>query len=371
MANFIEPNHPRLTVAQNVCLAHDYLIQMGGAERVTASLLKAFPEAYLYTSCTEYNTLWKEFKRSNIINTFMQYLPSKSRFFKHYLLLYPLAFRLMRINPQCASLIVSCSTFSKFIFAPKRVKKILYCHNPPRFLYDEFYLRTEVPCRFHRSILSFLLPVLRCIDRKATRGYDVVVANSLNVRSRISAAYGIDSQVVHPPVNVQKFRITEKPGEYYLILSRLLYYKRIDIAVSAFKSLDRKLHIVGEGTDFDRLRQIATSNIHFFGKLDDEEIAAQYAGCKAFIFPGEEDFGITPLEAQSCGKPVIAFGRGGALETVVEGITGVFFEEQSPLSLTNAIYRCEQISWNPHVIRSYAEKFDETVFINTIRALVA
>ena len=359
-----------MSISKSVDIAHDYLIQMGGAERVVACLLKSFPSSSLYTSFTDYPSLWNDFHHSRIRNSFMQVIPKSTFFCKLCFPIYPLAFWLHKIPKTSKNVIVSSSTFSKFIRTSRSTKKILYCHNPVRFLYDKEYVTSEIRNRWLRSVARLFFPPLRLLDKYAMRSYDVIVANSNNVKQRISNSYHLESIVVYPPVDTAKFCVSTVSSEYYLVLSRLVAYKRIDIVVEAFRILGRELHIVGDGPDFERLVSLSTPNVKFYGKLKEHEIFSQYSMCRAFLFPGEEDFGITPLEAQASGKPVIAYGKGGALETILEDETGLFFYEQTPSAVVEAVLKSDAIAWDPYKIRSHAEKFDVAGFIEKIESLL-
>lgn len=355
-----------------IAIAHDYLIQMGGAERVVASMHVAHPRAPVYTSAINRDTLWKEFADAEIHTTWMQHLPfiTHHRHFKKYFLLFPQAFR--SFAPVEADVAwISCSTFAKFLPLAPGVPSICYLHSPTRFLWQaESYLSEEIKSSAGRRAMEPFLRLLRDADIEATARHTLLIANSRNVQQRIANNYKLKSEVIHPPVQIAKFPLSEVEDGFYLILSRLLGYKRVDLAVEAFSRAGSKkrLVIVGDGPDLPRLRAIAGGNIEFKGRLSDAEIADHYARCRAFILPGEEDFGITPLEAMACGKPVVAFGRGGACETILDGKTGVFFHEPSPDSLFDAVNRLESLNWNPESIRQHALTFSPERFAERLQA---
>ena len=344
-----------------IAIAHDYLIQMGGAERVVASMHTSHPDAPIYTSAVNRSTLWKEFKDAEIRTTWMQHLPliQHHRHFKKYFLLFPSAFR--SFAPVEADVAwISCSTFAKFLPLAPGVPSICYLHSPTRFLWQaESYLSEEIKSSAGRRAMEPFLRLLREADIEATARHTLLIANSQNVRRRIAANYKLDSEVIHPPVEISKFALSDAEDGFYLILSRLLGYKRIDLAVRAFsrEGSRKRLVIVGDGPDLPRLKAMAGGNVEFKGRLCDSEIAEHYARCRAFILPGEEDFGITPLEAMACGKPVVAYGRGGACESILEGTTGVFFHEASDEALFDAVNRLESTTWNPAQIRAHAMTF--------------
>jgi len=355
------------SLSVELTIVHDYLVQMGGAERVVATMANAFPAAPIYTSATDYAHLWNDFHGKEIHNTWMQRLPKSKVATKAFFPLYPFAFQSIRLPVNRRAVWISASTFAKMVPVPKRCVSFLYCHSPTRFLWDtDRYVGSEVGNPFVRAAVSAFLPALRRMDLAATARINHVVANSENVRLRVQAVYGRDATVIHPPVDVNRFKLSLGNAGYYLILSRLIGYKGIDRAVQAFRGLDRELHIVGEGTDRERLEKMAPPNVRFLGRLSEQDIERELAQCRAFIFPGEEDFGITPVEAQACGKPVIAYAAGGALETVVDGVTGLFFKDGSAESLRSTLLASDQIAWDPLLIRKNAERFSEQVFLSAM-----
>ncbi len=356
-------------------IAHDYLIQMGGAERVVATMHQAWLRAPIHTSAVNRHTLWDEFADADIRTTWMQHLPliTHHRHFKKYFPLFPGAFRSLR-PVEADAVWISCSTFAKYLPLAPGVPSICYLHNTTRFLWQtEEYLSGEVRSSFARRLLEPWLRLLRDQDRAATARHTVLVANSRNVQQRIARHYGLESEVIHPPVQISKFELSDQEEGYYLIVSRLLGYKRVDLAVRAFSSpgSSRRLIVVGDGPELPNLRALAGKNVTFAGRCSDAEIAQYYARCRAFILPGEEDFGITPLEAMACGKPVVAFGRGGACETVVEGQTGVFFQEASEEALLDALNRLESGSWDRRQIRAHALTFSPERFVTQTELLAS
>lgn len=356
----------------NVALAHDYLIQMGGAERVAAAMAVHYPGKPLYTSAADRKNLWVEFERTPIQTTWMQRLPliTHPTHFKKYFPLFPAAFR--SFTPVEADVVwISCSTFAKHLRTAPGVPSVCYLHNTTRFLWQgEDYLPGEIGSNNLRRLLDPLIASMRAADREAAARQTLLLANSENVRKRILQHYGLPSRVIHPPVDTAKFTLSEQEEGYFLIVSRLLGYKRIDLAIRAFQNSGRKLLIIGDGPDMSRLRKMAGPEVRLAGRLPDAEIAEAYAKCRAFIFPGEEDFGITPLEAMACGKPVVAFGRGGALETVVENVTGIFFSVASPEALLEAVERCESVAWKRERIRERAMQFQPRRFLEQMEAIL-
>ena len=342
-------------------MGHDYLIQMGGAERVVASMARKWAGSPIYTSAMKRDTLLPEFRGATIHTSWMQRFPGVITHFKKLFSLYPGAFHSFGVIDAPVAW-VSASTFAKCLRFTPRTATVLYCHNPTRFLWQPGeYVDTEVESPLLNRLVRMALPPLRAIDRKAARKFDVIVANSENVRKRIAVCYQRDAEVVHPPVEVDRFQVSTRDDGFYLVVSRLVAYKCIHRAIEACNALGRRLVIVGNGPDRGRLKRMAGPTIEFRGHLSDLEVVDLMERCTALIFPGQEDFGITPIEAQACGKPVLAFRAGGAMETIIEGETGRFFDGEST-SLAEAIRASEGTTWNPSRIRENAERFSESRF---------
>jgi glycosyltransferase involved in cell wall biosynthesis len=356
----------------NPALAHDYLIQMGGAERVVATMVRKWPRAPLYTSAVARATLWEEFRGAELRPSWMQQLPLVTHplHFKKYLLLYPAAFR--SFPPVEADIVwISCSTFAKFLRIAPGVPSVCYLHNTPRFLWQgEQYLRDEVSLAPLRAALRTALPHLRRLDLEAAARHTRIIANSENVRARIRRNYGLESSVIHPPVETGRFHLSRGDRGYHLVVTRLLAYKNTALVVEAFTRAGKYLLVAGDGPELPRLQSMAGPTVRFAGRVDDQALADLYAGCRALVVAGEEDFGITPLEAMACGKPVVALGRGGALETVVEGQTGIFFHEETPDAILDAVGRCEAAPWDPETIRTHATGFGPEAFLEKTEALL-
>jgi glycosyltransferase involved in cell wall biosynthesis len=343
-----------------VALVHDYLNQMGGAERVVLALHEIFPDAPLYTSIYDPKRVDPAFQQIDIRTTFMQKLPLVKKHHQPFLPFYP--FAMERLDLRGYDLVLSSSSaFGKGVVTQPETMHICYCHTPMRWCwnYDE-YVERERLGRISRSILPFLITGLRVWDQMSASRVDHFIANSPVVANRIQKYYRRDAVVIPPPVEASRFAFdpTIVPEEYFLIVSRFMPYKRIDLAIEACNRVQLPLVIIGSGRDENRLKSIAGPTIRFTGHLSDEEVLYYYAHCRAFILPGEEDFGITPLEAQASGRPVIAYGAGGALASVVEGITGTFFQKQTVESLAAALASFDERTYDPQTIRDHALEFD-------------
>ncbi|PAW63316.1 MAG: hypothetical protein B9S36_05010 [Verrucomicrobiia bacterium Tous-C2TDCM] len=355
----------------DLVLAHDFLIQMGGAEKVVEVMAEAFPDAPIYTSATMGANLFPAFRSPRVVNSWMQRLPGMPKAHKKLFFLYPLAFRSLRL-PAGKLAWISSSSFSKWLPKPLGARFVCYCHTPPRYFWtpDE-YLENEIGNPLLRWFVRRMMPLFRWSDLRQSRKIDLFIANSRNVHRRIRECYGRDSVVVYPPVDVERFEVGGQGEDFYLIVSRLVAYKRIDLAVQAFTKLGKRLVIIGDGPDRARLEAMAGPTVGFLGRASDEVVTEKMSTCRAYIFPGSEDFGIVPVEAQACGKPVIAFRDGGALETVLEGKTGLFFDHPDPDSLAGAVRELESREWDPHRIRRNAERFSTTRFLRETRDLLA
>lgn len=352
-------------------LVHDFLIQMGGAEKVVEVMAEAFPDAPVYTSATMGANLFPVFRSSRVVNSWMQRLPGMLKWHKKLFFLYPLAFRSLRL-PANRIAWISSSSFSKWIPKPAGARFLCYCHTPPRYFWtpDE-YLENEIRNPLLRRFVRMLMPLFRASDLRQSRKVDLFVANSQNVRRRIRECYGRNAVVVYPPVDVERFQVGDRSEDFYLIVSRLVAYKRIDLAVQAFTALGKRLVVIGDGPDRPRLEAMAGPTIEFLGRAADEVVTEKMGTCRAYVFPGSEDFGIVPVEAQACGKPVVAYRDGGALETVVESKTGVFFNHPEPESLAAAVRELESRDWDARRIRRNAERFSTARFLEETRQLLA
>lgn len=353
-----------------IAIVHDYLNQYGGAERTLDALHEAFPDAPIFTSIFLPEQFPSHFSQWDVRTSFMQGLPFLRNHFKKYLPLYPLAFR--RFDLTGFDVILSSSSaFAKGVSVPDGARHICYCYSPMRFVWDRdrYFEKESIPF-FLKPPLSFALERLKWWDLKTNEGVDHFVGISEHIRQRIRTCYGRDADVLYPPVEVETFDYSDRPGDYYLIVSRLNPYKRIELAIEACERTGRRLKIVGKGPFELILRQMAGPRTEFLGGVSFQELKSLLVGARAFIFPGEEDFGIAPVEAMAAGRPVIALAAGGALETVVEGKTGLFFESPTVDCLSKALIRFERMTFDPAVIRRHAERFNRAAFVNGIRQLI-
>jgi glycosyltransferase involved in cell wall biosynthesis len=353
-----------------LAIVHDYLIQMGGAERVVSVMAEAFPNATIFTSITDTSRLLPEFSGRRITNTWLNAVPGAKKHFKKFFMIYPAAFR--SLKPIDADVTwISSSGYSKWIRLGRQTTSICYCHTPPRFFWEpDDYLRHEISHPALRAVARQAVSKLQRLDYHCAQNIDFFIANSLCVQARIKQYYHRESEVIYPPVDVQRFSVQQEADDHYVVVSRLVGYKRIDRAVNAFNRLKKRLLIVGDGPDRKRLETMAGPTIRFLGCLSDDEVKSCLERCRGLVFPGREDFGIAPVEAQACGKPVIAFAAGGALETVIPQETGVLFPDPTEESLAEAVDQAERIRWSPRRIRENADRFSKKVFVRNTDAFI-
>jgi glycosyltransferase involved in cell wall biosynthesis len=355
----------------HLAIVHDYLIQMGGAERVVATMAEAFPDATLYTSVVDRQRLLPPLGERCLRTSWLTWMPGINRHFKKAFLLYPAAFwSLGRLDAKVVW--ISSSGFSKWTRTGPDSVTVCYCHTPPRFFWEsQDYLQLEVNDRLLRALAGLGLSALRRADFDRAQRIDYFIANSRCVQARIWSYYGRYSDVIYPPVDVGRFEVSPDSHDYYVVVARLVGYKRVDRAIEAFNLLGKRLVVIGDGPDRKRLETIAGPTVEFLGRVTDKEVRHFLPDCRGLIFPGREDFGIAPVEAQACGKPVVALRAGGALETVIEGETGVLFSEPTPEGLAQAVESCERLRWDPLRIRRNAERFDRAIFLRQMSAFLS
>jgi glycosyltransferase involved in cell wall biosynthesis len=351
---------------QRIALVHDWLTGMRGGEKVLDVLCELFPDATVFTLLHNEGVMSPTIERMKIKTSFIQHLPMKSTKYRNYLPLMPLA--IDSLNLSGYDLVISTSSaVAKGVIPKDSTKHICYCHSPMRYVWDQYgeYFGKGRAGFATSVVMALVAPYLRRWDVRTCSRVHYFIANSHNVAERISRFYHRTSDVIYPPVSTDQFTVSEKDDGYYLIVSALVPYKRVDLAIEAFNKCSEKFIIVGSGPERKKLEKVANKNIEFLGWQSGESLAKLYAGCRALIFPGVEDFGIVPLEAMASGKPVVAFGEGGALETVVsDGVspTGIFFYESTVEALNTAIKSLSRMKFDPYAISRHAEKFDRTIF---------
>jgi glycosyltransferase involved in cell wall biosynthesis len=350
-----------------IAVVHDYFIQRGGAEKLAEAIYNMFPGADLFATVALKSRMPDSLRHVPVKTSWMQKLPLLEKYYRFYFPLYPLAVSSLDLS-EYDLVISSSSGYAKGVRANPDAIHVCYCHTPMRWVWSfQSYSARESFGGAVRQILRVILCGLKAWDIRAARQPDFFIANSNVVADRIAGAYQRHAEVIHPPIDVNRFAISHESGTHYVVLARLVSYKRIDLAVEAMTRLGRKLIVIGEGPAIDALRAIAGPTVQFVGRASDEDVEKYVRTCRALIFPGEEDFGMAPLEVAAAGRPTVAFRSGGALETVVEGQTGVFFDEQTSESLVDAILAFEKMQWEPMIIRRHAEKFSVQIFESNMR----
>jgi glycosyltransferase involved in cell wall biosynthesis len=350
-----------------VALVHDWLIHMRGGEKVLEALAEIFPGAKIYTLFCDRKRLSPVLQQMTIKTSFLQYWPGIRHCYRWLLPILPLAIRSLRIEE--ADLVISSShCVAKGISIPPQAYHLCYCHTPMRYLWgfeEEYFGKFPF---WVRPVLRTILSRLRQWDIESNVHVHQFISNSENVRRRIQQFYERDAHVIHPPWDARYYEPVNSKGDYYLAVSHFVPYKRVDLVIEAFNELDRQLLIVGTGPlekTYRRLRR--NEQISFLGPLSEISLRRLYSGARALIFPTEEDFGIVPLEAQACGTPVIAYGKGGALESVR---TGIFFEEQTPEAIRKAVREFEKLSFDRELTAKSVADFEKTQFQEKMRAFM-
>lgn len=355
-----------------VALVHDYLTHFGGAERVLMALMELFPNAPVYTLVYDARSNNISIPASRLRTSFLQQLPGAARAHRYW----PLAmmpFAAEQFNFSDFDVVISTShSFSKGIIVAPHTLHISYCFTPTRYAWDDShkYIREFSRSATFQRIAPFALSYIRMWDYYASQRPDVYVTISQYVARRIQKYYHRQARVIVPPVDIKRFAVSGDHDGYYLVVSRLVPYKRVDIAIRACEQLGRKLLVVGSGPEETALRKIAGPNTEFLGFVPDENLPRLYAGARALLFPQEEDFGITPLEAAAAGKPTVALRAGGAIETMREGKTAIFIEEQTPEAMISGIVQIESTRWDPLAIRAHANMFDRSTFLRRMEEVV-
>ncbi len=344
-----------------LALIHDWLNQIGGAEDVLENFVEMYPQAPLYTSIYWRDAMPSHWQNWDIRTSFIDKLPFAYRKQQIYFPFYPSAFE--RFDFSDYEIVLSNkSGFCHGVITGPETLHICYCLTPTRYVWRYHqYAEQENLGHITRTVLSPFLTLMRVWDRLAADRVDHFIAISEEIRQRIDKIYGRQSVIIYPPVETSRFEPSNQTDDYYLFVGRLVPYRRLDILIEAFNKLGKPLYIAGSGRDRERLEGLANSNVKFLGFVPDSDLPDLLARCKAFMFPGEEDFGIAPIQAMAAGRPVIAYNAGGARETVVPG-TGVLFDEQTVASLMEAVDQFDPEAVSPAFIRRHAEKFDTEVF---------
>jgi len=344
-------------------LVHHWLLGMTGAERVVEAICDALGSPDMYCVVANPERLSPSLRSRPIHVSFIQRFPGVLKHHPVYAGLFPLAIELFDLHEYDLIISSDASTAKGVITRPEACH-ICYCHSPMRYVWNLFHQDLNRCGLILRPFVALWAHYVRLWDYSASARVDYFIANSRAVRARIMKYYRREAQVIHPPCDVGRFRVSESQDDYYLCVGRLVGYKRFDLAVEAFNTNGKRLVIAGAGPEYRRLKKQARGRIDFLLWVPDHELVELYTRCKALILPGEEDFGIVPVEAQASGRPVIAYGRGGVLDTVVPGKTGLFFQQQSPEHINAAIQRFENDSksFDPYLIREHASKFSKEIF---------
>ncbi len=351
----------------NIAIVTDWLTNYGGAESVISAFHDLYPQAPIYTTMYKPEKMRELGKLKNVYTTYLDKIP----FAKHQWLLslMPTAVEMMDLD-DFDVVLSSCHSVSKGVITKPETLHICYCHTPMRYAWESWDFETRLK-KFPRFLHPFIRRQMRRIrrwDYAAAQRVDKYIANSTYIGQQIKKHYKRDSDIIYPPVQTKKFKVLTRPKEdYYFSIGRMIPYKKFDLLVDTFNKLGEKLIIAGDGPDLPRIKSIAKKNVKILGRVSDKDLVDLYSNCRAFLFPQMEDAGIVPLEAMASGRPVIAFNKGGSLNTMIEGKTGVFFDSQTVDSLTDAIQRFEKKSFDPKFLRKHAEEFDIEKFKRKVK----
>jgi len=346
---------------KKIAIVCDWLTNLGGAEKVIMSLHKLFPHAPIYTTLYDKSRA-KGFENATIYTSFLQKIPLAKK--NHTLMLSGMPLAVESFNLNDYDIVISSShSVAKGVITKPETLHISYCHTPMRYAWEPWELEYRLQSfpKFTHNNIKKKIHRIRLWDRLTADRVDHFLVNSNYVGERVQKYYRKPSTVIHPPVSTDQFQV-RSPGDYFLMVGRLISYKRFDLVIEAFNHLGKPLKIVGTGPEESKLKKMAKKNIEFMGRLSDDSLKRLYSECKALIFPQIEDFGITPVECMASGRPVIAYSEGGAKDTVMEGKTGMFFHEQTVDSLMQALSAFGEIKWDSAQIKEHAEKFSEQRF---------
>lgn len=384
MAKDILDQHSKVDVSilkdLKIAIIHYWFVSEGGGEKVVTTIAEMFPQADIFTLVVDQEKLPEALRNRKVQPSFLQKIPFSRRFHRHFLLLQPIA--LEQFDLSGYDLVISSESGpAKGVITSARTCHVCYCHSPMRYLWDMHAAYKDSMNPIVRAVYSFVSSWLRVWDLATASRVDFFLANSHFVAGRIRKIYRRDSEVIYPPVDVAQHELHREHGDYYLCIGRLVDYKRVDLAVHVCSVLNRKLRVVGSGPQLERLRKIAGPSVTFAGLESSAQLLESFAHCRALLFPGEEDFGMVPIEAQSFGRPVIAYGSGGSLETVKgcwpgESVrpehTGLFFSSQTEEALEKAILRFETVEsrFSPEMIAEHARQFNKDRFETEIRVFL-
>ena len=354
-----------------VAIVHYWLVGMRGGEKVVEALCRLYPQADIFTHVVVPAAISDEIVRHNITTSFISRLPSPRRFYKRYLPLMPLA--LEQLDLRGYDLIISSEAGpAKGIIPAPHALHVCYCHSPMRYIWNMYHEYRDDAGALTRMFMPFIAHYLRNWDVTSQARVHEYIANSSCVADRIKTYYNRPAAVIHPPVAVQDFQPIDEQNveDFYLVAGELVSYKRVDLAIRAFNRMKRRLVVIGGGENLQRYRKLAGPTVSVMGSQPFNVLRWHYAHCRALVYPGEEDFGIVPVEAMASGRPVIAFNRGGARETVIPYQSGLLFDEQTVECLIAAIEQCEVTTFIPQRIAASAQKFNEERFANSFRVFV-
>lgn len=354
-----------------IALVHDYLVQYGGAERVLECFCELFPYAHIYTLVYDEDAMHGVFTDKKIHTSYLQKFPFARKKHRLFPPLMPMGIEQFDFS-QYDVVLSDSSSFAKGIITKPNTLHICYMHTPMRYAWDDCQKYTQdfyFP-EFIKKIVPFAMNYIRIWDKVSSDRPDKLIANSQFVAKRIEKYYRKKSAVIHPPVSVNKFFTSDEHEEYYLMVGRLIAYKRHDIAIEAFNRLKLPLKIIGRGPEMKRLKKLAGPTIEFLGRVDDDNLARYYSRCKGFVFPQEEDFGIVAIEALASGRPLIAYRGGDILEHMEERKMGIFFDSQTSESIIDAVKEFEKINFDHKYIRERVLRFDREIFKQKVKEFV-
>lgn len=361
-----------------VAIVHDWLVVNGGAEKVLENIIEVFPQADIFSLVDfipDDSRAW--LKGKSVTTSFIQRLPFAKNHYRNYFPFFPIAIEQLDVTGY--DLVISSSyAVAKGVITGPEQKHICYCHSPARYAWDlqfQYLKESNMESGLKSMLAKYFLYKFRIWDTRTVNGVDEFIANSAFIKKRIYKCYRREAQVLFPPVDVAQFSLSSSKSDFYLTASRMVPYKRMDLVVEAFTQMpDKKLKVIGDGPEMEKIRKIAQGhkNIEILGFQSNQVLVESMQQAKAFVFAAEEDFGIIPVEAQACGTPVIAFGKGGCLETVKNGVTGVHFMHQDAASVVKAVYQFENTIETLDVIqiRAHAETFSRQAFQENLSKLV-